>query len=221
MAIEDKIEAAKEINELLNNIVRLGSFRLKYRIAVDPPADPGSEWDRPAILVDFSGPDVDLLTERDAELLNALELVAVESAGDLLEDNERIVFDADGYRQDRTDELVEKAKAAADKVLDSGDPYAFAPMNSRERRVVHLALKETEGLRTESEGEGRDRHLVVYPKDYRGPAPAAPGAGRRDGRGFGGRGGGRSGGGGRGGDRGGRGGGGGRGGSRGGGRGRY
>jgi spoIIIJ-associated protein len=221
MSMEDKIEAAKEINELLNNIVRLGGFKLKYRIAVDPPADPGAEWDRPAILVDFSGPDVELLTDRDAELLNALELVAVESAGDLLEDNERIVFDADGYRQDRTDELVEKAKAAADKVLDSDEPYAFAPMNSRERRVVHLALKETEGLRTESEGEGRDRHLVVYPKDYRGPAPAAPGAGRRDGRGFGGRSGGRSGGGGRGGDRGGRGGGG-RGGSRGGGgRGRY
>ena len=69
-----KIEAAKEINELLNNIVRLGSFRLKYRIAVDPPADPGSEWDRPAILVDFSGPDVDLLTERDAELLGLTPL---------------------------------------------------------------------------------------------------------------------------------------------------
>jgi len=37
MAIEEKIAAAKQINELLNNIVRLGGFRVKYRIAVDPP----------------------------------------------------------------------------------------------------------------------------------------------------------------------------------------
>lgn len=183
MAMEDKIQAAKEINELLNKIVHLGAFRLKYRIAVDPPSQ-GAEWDAPAILVDFSGPDADLLTMRGGELLNALELVAIESVGDLLEDGERISFDALGFRQERTDELVMAAQAAADKVRSSGKPYAFSPMNSRERRVVHLALKEDAELRTESEGEGRDRHLVVYPKDYQGKAPSAPrpmrgGRGRR------------------------------------------
>ncbi|MDR3763319.1 MAG: R3H domain-containing nucleic acid-binding protein [Acidobacteriota bacterium] len=174
MAMEDKIQAAKEINELLNKIVHLGAFRLKYRIAVDPPAVQGAEWDAPAILVDFSGPDADLLTARGGELLNALELVTIESVGDLLDEGERISFDAAGFRQERTDELVMAAKVAADKVRDSGKPYAFAPMNSRERRVVHLALKDDPELRTESEGEGRDRHLVIYPKDYQGKAPAAP-----------------------------------------------
>ncbi len=182
MAMEEKIQAAKEINELLNKIVRLGAFRLKYRIAVDPPPAQGAEWDAPAILVDFSGPDADLLTARGGELLNALELVTVESVGDLLEDNERISFDALGFRQERTDELVLAAKVAADKVRDSDTPYSFAPMNSRERRVVHLALKDDPELRTESEGEGRARHLVVYPKDFQGKAPAAP-APSRGGRG--------------------------------------
>jgi len=46
MALEDKIAAAKEINELLNNIVRLGGFRMKYRIAVDPPVNSEAEWER-------------------------------------------------------------------------------------------------------------------------------------------------------------------------------
>jgi len=56
-------------------------------------------------------------------------------------------------------------------------------MSSRERRVVHLSLRDVEDLRTESEGEGPARHLVVYPKDYRGKAPAAPvTAGRSGGR---------------------------------------
>jgi spoIIIJ-associated protein len=178
MAIEDKIAAAKSINELLNNVVRLGGFRVKYRIAVDPPVAEGSEWERPAILVDFSGPDASLFVARGGELLRALELIVVEAVGDMLEESERIVFDALGFRQARNDELAMSARVAAEKVLKTGVPYAFAPMNSRERRIVHLALKDEPELRTESEGEGAARHLIVYPKNYKGKAPAAPAAGR-------------------------------------------
>ncbi len=183
MAIEEKIAAAKQINELLNNIVRLGGFRVKYRIAVDPPMNQGAEWDRPAILVDFSGPDSSLLVARGGELLHALEMITVESVGDMLDEHDRISFDSMGFRQARNDELVMAAKVAAEKVLKTGVPYAFGPMNSRERRVVHLALAGVEELRTESESEGPARHLVVYPKSYKGKAPAVPvTAGRPGGR---------------------------------------
>ena len=178
MAIEEKIAAAKEINELLSNIVRLGGFRVKYRIAVDPPLNQGAEWDRPAILVDFSGPDSSLLVARGGELLHALEMITVEAVGDMLDEHDRISFDSMGFRQARTDELVMSANVAAENVRKSGAPYAFTPMNSRERRVVHLALRDVEDLRTESEGEGATRHLVVYPKNYKGKAPAAPAMGR-------------------------------------------
>lgn len=178
MAIEEKIAAAKRINELLNNIVRLGGFRVKYRIAVDPPVSDGAEWERPAILVDFSGPDASLLVARGGELLHALEMIVVEAVGDMLDEHERISFDALGFRQARTDELAMLARVAAEKVIKTGVPYAFAPMNSRERRVVHLALHDNPELRTESEGEGPARHLVVYPKNYKGKAPAPAGAGR-------------------------------------------
>jgi spoIIIJ-associated protein len=178
MAIEEKIAAAKEINELLNNIVRLGGFRVKYRIAVDPPVNQGTEWDRPAILVDFSGPDSSLLVARGGELLHALEMITVESVGDMLDEHERISFDSMGFRQARTDELIMSANVAAENVRKTGAPYAFTPMNSRERRVVHLALRDVEDLRTESEGEGPARHLVVYPKNYKGKAPATPATSR-------------------------------------------
>lgn len=178
MAMEEKIAAAKRINELLNNIVRLGGFRVKYRIAVDPPVSEGTEWERPAILVDFSGPDSNLLVARGGELLHALEMVTLESVGGMLDENDRISFDALGFRQARNDELVMAAKVAAEKVQKTGTPYAFSPMNSRERRVVHLALRDMQDLRTESEGEGPARHLVVYPKEYKGKAPAAPAARR-------------------------------------------
>ena len=65
------------------------------------------------------------------------------------------------------DELRSAARVAADKVRQTSSPYHFAPMSSRERRIVHLALRDSADLRTESEGEGLRRYVVVYPKDYK------------------------------------------------------
>ena len=71
----------------------------------------------------------------------------------------------------RLEELRMAAQVAADKVRKTGAPYQFAPMSSRERRIVHLALRDQDDLRTESEGEGLRRVLVVYPRDYKAAAP--------------------------------------------------
>ena len=48
----------------------------------------------------------------------------------------------------------------------SGKPYRFDPMSSRERRMLHLALKRAEGMRTESSGEGPARFVVLYPEGW-------------------------------------------------------
>ena len=76
----------------------------------------------------------------------------------------------------RLEELRTAADVAAERVRQSGAPYEFAPMSSRERRIVHLAMSAYEDLRTESEGEGLRRYVVVYPKDYK---PAAGQATRK------------------------------------------
>ena len=65
------------------------------------------------------------------------------------------------------------AAVAAEKVRNTGAPYQFNPMSSRERRIVHLALRDESDLHTESEGEGMRRCLVVYPKDFK-PAAGKP-----------------------------------------------
>ena len=67
----------------------------------------------------------------------------------------------------RIEELRMAATVAAEKVRKSGMPYEFSPMSSRERRIVHLALREQSDLHTESQGEGSRRCLVVYPKNYK------------------------------------------------------
>jgi spoIIIJ-associated protein len=165
----------------LTNILRLGAFKLKYRIVVDPVwAEEDRDWERPLILVDFSGSDSGLLTERGGELLRAFEYVCKEACRLGPEDHDKVAFDANGFRKARFDELKMAAKVAAERVQQSNAPYEFGAMSSRERRIIHLALKEHEGLRTESEGEGPARHLVVYPKDFKGrPKTSAPSMGRR------------------------------------------
>ncbi len=169
MSIPDKIAAANKINELLKGIVANGGLRLKYRITVDPPMTEERDWERPEILVQFAGPDAPLLLERGAELLRSIELLALEMLRLPGNEHEKINFDCMNHRAMRLEELRLAADVAAQKVRQTGAPYTFAPMSSRERRIVHLALREHEDLRTESQGEAARRSVVVYPKDFKAP----------------------------------------------------
>ena len=167
----DKLAAANKINEFLKAVVTDGGLHLKYRIVVDPP--PLSEWEKPEIFVDFSGPDSALLLDRGGELLRALELLAFEILRVASGDHEKIIFDCKNQRSIRLQELRMSATVAAEKVRQTGTPFHFAPMSSRERRIVHLALRDQTDLRTESDGEGFNRCVVLYPADYK-PATTRP-----------------------------------------------
>ncbi len=170
MPIPDKIAAAKKIDEFLRNVVTNGGLHLRYRITVDPPLPDERDWERPEIMVELSGPDSPLVLERGGELLRALELLALEMLRLPGNEHEKIRFDCMNQRAMRLEELRVAADVAAERVLKSGLPYEFAPMSSRERRIVHLALRDNSSLRTESQGEGGRRCLVVYPKDYKSVA---------------------------------------------------
>ncbi|HTC45825.1 MAG TPA: R3H domain-containing nucleic acid-binding protein [Candidatus Aquilonibacter sp.] len=167
----DKVAAANKINEFLQAVVTHGGLHLKYRIVVDPPAL--SEWEKPEVFVDFSGPDSALLLDRGGELLRALELLAFEILRLPSGEHEKVSFDCKNQRTMRLQELRMSAGVAAQKVRQTGTPFHFAPMSSRERRMVHLALRDEADLRTESDGEGRDRCVVLYPADYKPAAKPA------------------------------------------------
>ena len=170
MPISDKATAARKIDELLRALMKEAGFRLKYRIVVDPPLPEERDWERPEILVELSGPDSDLLLERGAELLRSLEHLAQEIVRLPPTEHERVAFDCMNHRAMRLEELKLAAGVAAERVRKTGVPYTFSPMSSRERRIVHLALRDEADLKTESTGEAGRRAVVVYPKDYK-PAP--------------------------------------------------
>jgi spoIIIJ-associated protein len=77
--------------------------------------------------------------------------------------HEKIHVDCGGYRALRFEELRMTARVAAERVVASRQPFQLNPMSSRERRIVHLALKEVPGVRTESVGTGEERHIVIHP----------------------------------------------------------
>jgi len=167
--LQDKVATAKKIDSFLKNIIASGGFRLKYRITVNPPSSPDPA--APEILVELAGPDSSLLLERGAEMLRSIETIVHESLRLHPEHHDKISFDCQGYRAARQQELKLAAQVAAERVLKAGVPYSFAPMSSRERRLIHLVFRDHESLTTQSEGEGMRRYVVLYPKDYK---PARP-----------------------------------------------
>jgi predicted RNA-binding protein Jag len=146
------------VEDLVGQIIRHGGFALSIAVRKEESAEaPGS----PTHVVDFSGADRDLLLERNAALLDALETVVLKAVR-LDEDHfGRITFDCAGWRQTRVEELKLMARVAAERVVETGDPFPLNPMTARERRIVHLALKDLPQVRTQSEGYGPERKVVI------------------------------------------------------------
>ncbi len=149
------------IESFLRTVLKHGGFRVHFEVT--DAHSPHPEIENPEVLVKFTGPDVELLLNNRAELLLALEHLTMESLGMPLEHHALLCFDANDYRFLRMEELRLSASAAADKVRRSGTPFTFNPMTSRERRIIHLALRDEAGVRSESSGFGGHRQVVVYP----------------------------------------------------------
>jgi spoIIIJ-associated protein len=147
------------IEELARKIVKLGGFRLEVRLRHQKPDN--EYW--PETVVDFSGPDAGFLLEGHGDLLNAIEYVVLRAVR--LDESlfPKIGFDCEDYRRTRAEELKLMAQVAADRVRDTGMAFPLGPMNARERRIIHLELHDRPEVRTESEGQGPDRKVVIHP----------------------------------------------------------
>lgn len=150
-----------KIESLVGDIIQNGGFDLKATVRRH---DPGAEESAGVgVIVEFEGQDSDLLLEKNATLLDAMEYVvlkAVHVGEDLYG---KISFDCKDWRRVRTEELKLTAEMAARQVIESGSPFSLSPMSARERRIIHLALKEEAAVKTLSEGFGPARKVVIYP----------------------------------------------------------
>lgn len=167
------VEAGPRIEQFLHKVFELAGFSLSF--VVRDGANLHPDFENPDLLVQFSGPDVDLLLSNKAELLLALEQLTSEALGMAPEEHSRVCFDANDHRVLRIQELRMSAQAAAERVKKSHQPFHFSPMNSRERRILHLSLRDETEVRSESVGEGPIRQVVVVPADLKIlPEPIRP-----------------------------------------------
>jgi spoIIIJ-associated protein len=164
MPIDNLQQAAQQIASLLNSVIRHGGLRLKYRVSATPAPEESEHAGAQVLNVELTGPDAPMLTQRGGELLRSLEHLAIQILRLDVREHDLVSFDALNFKALRQQEIQLAAETAAERVRQSGMPYSFPPTNSRERRMLHLAVKSIEDVESASVGEGQERYLVVYPK---------------------------------------------------------
>jgi spoIIIJ-associated protein len=151
--IAEELEPAEALEELLEEVAE--GLGLDVEIEVE-------EW--PGVLSGrITGEDVGLFIGRHGQTIDAVQHLAQRIVFPGGPSPVRVVIDADGYRERRSELLRADADDAAEEALRSGRAVELAPMPSGERRVVHEHLRERGGVETHSEGEEPDRYLVVSP----------------------------------------------------------
>ncbi len=164
-------ETGKKIENFLTPVLRKARLKLNFDVVEGDASN--TDFETPDLIVKFSGPDVDALLENKAELLLSFEQLTMEVLRMPPEDHSRLCFDANDYRMLRIEELRLSALTAAERVKKSGMPFRFNPMNSRERRIIHIALRNESAVRSESAGLGPQRQVIIYPAGMPTPPEAA------------------------------------------------
>ena len=121
-------------------------------------------------------------------MLDAIQTLAGAVANTGRDDYKRVVVDCEDYREKREATLNKLAENLAQKAIRLGKKIKLEPMNPYERRIIHAALSEREGVTTTSEGKEPNRYIVIIPDNLEdADAPAIPARNERDGRRNGGR----------------------------------
>ncbi len=116
-------------------------------------------------VLNIQGPSSGTLIGRHGHTLEALQYIVSKIIQRMTGDERTIVIvDVENYLDRQKEKLKELALNLAQKAKETGVEIPMRPMSSKDRRVVHLALKEHEHVTTESRGEGLRRKVVIVPK---------------------------------------------------------
>ena len=150
--------ADSPLGELLCEVVERVAVELGARARVTVTEDDEM------VQVTASAPDVGMIIGREGRTIDAVQhvvsAIAYRRQGP---GGKSVEVDAGGYRERRRARLETTAHEAAERAVRDGAPVRLEPMSAPERRIVHLALQETVGVETESEGDDPDRYVVVLP----------------------------------------------------------
>ena len=112
----------------------------------------------------INGDTLGVLIGRRGETLDAVQYLTSLKVNRGREGYVRVTLDTENYRAKREDTLIRLANRMANRALRTGRKVSLEPMNPYERRIIHYALQQTDGVDTHSEGEEPNRHVVITQK---------------------------------------------------------
>lgn len=154
---EEILEVGREVVvDILQHMTVYGDVMATWTEAQD-------DQDTPALLLEVVGDDLGILIGRKGETLRDLQylvrLIVARKVGGAV----NIVVDVEEYKARRERTLRQLARRTAERVVATGRPVHMEPMNSYERRIVHLELRGMKGIYTQSSGEGERRKVGIFP----------------------------------------------------------
>jgi spoIIIJ-associated protein len=117
------------------------------------------------IVLQLKGTAAQALSSGQGRTVDALQLLVNQVSARISPDRQRVVIDVEGDADAREAFLEKLADRVAKRALQTGRAVALDPMNGRDRRLIHMALRDREDVATMSEGEGRYRQVVVVPEN--------------------------------------------------------
>jgi spoIIIJ-associated protein len=133
---------------------------MNAEVILAPDDGEGSEDE---IRIEIEGPDAGRIIGKRGSVLEAIQYLTTRVVHKPGEARRHVQVDAEGYRARHEDQLAEMAEKLGARVAKEGKVITFDPMSARDRRIVHMALRDFEGVRTESNGEGPDRRVQIIP----------------------------------------------------------
>lgn len=117
------------------------------------------------LILDINGDDLAILIGKHGTTLDSIQHIVSVLSYNKLGFYYPVIIDVEGYKSRQRIKLESLAKNLANRVIRSNKPYSMHPMNPYKRRIIHTYLSKYDKVETHSEGEGRDRHLIISPKN--------------------------------------------------------
>ena len=151
------MEAVSVAKEILEQLLLL--------MGIDAVVDemPLDESGHAQFNLELKGDDLGVLIGRRGQTLASLQYLLYLMAGHRLKVHVPLVIDVEGYLERRNESLQGLALHMAERVVTTGQIAVMEPMTPRERRIIHLALKDFKGVVTQSIGEGEYRKVTIVP----------------------------------------------------------
>ncbi len=168
LEVEDA-ESVDEVSAEDANIDEIADTAIEVLQTILKPFDVGDvtideyDGDEGELILDITGDDLAVLIGRHGRTLDAIQFLVSAITRRNLGFRYPIVVDVEGYKSRQRQKLESLAKSAASRAASQHRQISLRPMTPYERRIVHITLKDDPRVKTESEDEGADRHIVVIP----------------------------------------------------------